>query len=79
MIFVIVSKKLVLNDFWLFLRSLSYIGSSGRLVGRISTKSRPNQRQPLPLEDRQTDKTIRQADRQTKQERNRQADRHDRT
>ena len=23
-------------DFWLFLRSLSWIGSSGRLVGRIS-------------------------------------------
>ena len=42
-------KKLVFEDFWLFLRSLSCIGSSGRLVGRISTKFRPNPRQPLPI------------------------------
>ena len=32
-------QKLVFEDFWLFLRSLSYIGSSGRLVGRISQVS----------------------------------------
>ena len=30
------------KDFCLFLRSLSCIGSSGRLVGRISPKFRPN-------------------------------------
>ena len=35
---VIVSKQVVCNDFWLFLRSLSCIGSSRRLVGRISAK-----------------------------------------
>ena len=34
--------KLVFNDFWLFLRYLSYIGSSGRLVGILSRKFRPN-------------------------------------
>ena len=28
-------QKLRFNNFWLFLRSLSCIGSSGRLVGRI--------------------------------------------
>ena len=32
-------KKYVFNDFWLFLRSLSYVGSSGRLVGRFCTCS----------------------------------------
>ena len=31
------------------IRSQSCIGSSGRLVGRISTKFRPNPRQPLPI------------------------------
>ena len=36
------NRKLVFYDFWLFLRSLSCIGSSGRLVGRISPKFRPN-------------------------------------
>ena len=34
--YVLVSKKWVFNDFWLFQMSLSCIGSSGRLVGRIS-------------------------------------------
>ena len=34
--FCIEHKKLVFNNFWLFLRSLSYIGSSGRLLGRFS-------------------------------------------
>ena len=36
-----------LGDFWLFLRSLSCIGSSGRLVGRISPKFRSNPRQQV--------------------------------
>ena len=43
------NKKFFFDDFWLFVRSLSCIGSSGRLVGRISTKFRPNPRQPLPI------------------------------
>ena len=36
------NKKYVFDDFWLFLRSLSYIGSSGKLVGRIYPKFRSN-------------------------------------
>ena len=43
------NTKLVFDNFWLFLRTLRYIGSSGRLVGRISTKFRANPRQPLPI------------------------------
>ena len=42
-------QKYVFNDLWLFLRSLSCIGSSRRLVGRISAKFRPNLRKPFPL------------------------------
>ena len=33
-------KKLVFDDFWLFLKSLSYLGSCGKLVGIISPKFR---------------------------------------
>ena len=44
------NKKLVFEDFWLFIRSLSCMGSSGRLVVRISPKLRPNPRKPIPLE-----------------------------
>ena len=40
---------MVFEDFRLFLRSLSYIGSSGRLVERISNKFRLDPRQPLPI------------------------------
>ena len=35
-------KKYAFKDFWLFLRSLSCIGSFRRLVGRITPKLRPN-------------------------------------
>ena len=38
----IVSKTCIFKDCWLFLRSLSNIGSSERPVGRISSKFRPN-------------------------------------
>ena len=41
--------KVGFNDFWLFLRSRSCTGSSGRLVGRIFSKFGPNPRKPLPL------------------------------
>ena len=47
--FCMENNKLVFKHFWLFLRSLSYIGSSGRLAGIISTKFRRNPRQPLPI------------------------------
>ena len=47
--FVSNTKKYVFHYFCLFLRSLSCIASSGRLVGRISTKFRPNPRPHLPI------------------------------
>ena len=43
------NKKLIFQKFWLFLMSLTCIGSSGRLVGTISPKFRPNPRKPLPM------------------------------
>ena len=41
-LFVDIHLKKVVKDFWLFLRSLSFIGSSGSLAGRISAICRLN-------------------------------------
>ena len=47
--YLLKNQKLLFEVFWLFLRSLSCIGSTGRLVGKKSSKIRPNPRQPLPI------------------------------
>ena len=55
---VIENQKFMFEDVWLFPWSLSYIGSSGRLVGRTSTKFQTNARQPLPMRSKNRNGTF---------------------
>ena len=54
---IYVFEQYLLNDFWLFLRSLSCTGSSGRLVGKKSPKFHLNPGKPLPIQSEHVPKT----------------------